>query len=566
MADKSIEKIEKDPSVSVVRDETQGGLYVKPVYTPEDLKDTDYEKNIADPGSYPFTRGLYPEMFRSRLWLKAFLVSFDTPERTNEAFKSYIANGMNDLRLTCDLPTQNGLDPDHPLAIDSMFCGGMASYAINTYERMLDGLPLEKVVYEGGFMNVLDAIYFHGLLVGMIENRGGNIANLFGSDIADPVRSKLVYGDPSWTTEIERRVLVDHIEWCLENTPRWKPVAPNGIDPCQAGMNSVHELGEVIAVGTAVIDDFVKRGHTIDEFGPMVFAMDAESDFFESIAKFRAARRMWAKIAKERFYAKKESTMKLKIGIRTSGLSLQANKPINNAARITIQTLAGVLGGVNSIDACSMDEALGLPSDEARMFTLDMQHILAHEADIPLTADPLGGSYYVESLTNELEQKANEYLEEIEEKGGIFACLESGWLYQQMEKDRLVVQREKANGKRLIIGYNAFNGGGDGMINQAVGQAAYTVPDDTVRNERIAEVKAFRASRDQERLREAIRKLFTDTKTGANISRAVIDGGKAGMTIGEVCGTVRLAYGLHYDPVEMIPTPEYVETALQDLM
>lgn len=554
-------KLDRDEG-GLVRTQTQSGVEVKPVYGPEDIKENDPEKDIAAPGVYPFTRGIYPKMYRDRLWLKAFLVSYDTPESTNAAFKSYIENGMNDLRLTCDLPTQNGLDPDHPLALASMFCGGIASYAINTYETMLDGLPLENTVYEGGFMNVLDAIYFHGLLVAMIENRGGDASKLLGTDIADPIRSKLVYGDPSWPTEVERRVLMDHIEYCLEHTPKWRPIVPNGIDPCQAGMNAVHELGEVIAVCTAVIDDFCKRGHSIDEFGSMVVAMDAESDFFESIAKFRAARRMWAKVAKERFEAQKKSTMALKIGIRTSGLSLQAQKPLNNAARVTIQALAGVLGGVISIDACSIDESVGLPSHEARMFTLDMQHILAHEANIPLTADPLGGSYYVEWLTDKLEAEANEYLRDMEKNGGVYACLESGWLQGVMERDRLLVQREKAEKKRLIVGYNAFEGD-EGPVNQSIADCAYTVPSEKVRQERIAEVKAFRASRDQAAVAEAIRRLYRDTKSGANISRAVIDGGKIGLTIGEVCGVVRLGYGLGYDPVDMIPTPDYVATALR---
>lgn len=560
MSEKTV-KVDKD---SLVREKTQSDIYVKPVFTPEDIKDDSYEEKLGDPGSYPFTRGIYPKMYRDRLWLKAFLVSYDTPESTNEAFKSYIKNGMNDLRLTCDLPTQNGFDPDHPLAIDSMFCGGIASYAMNTYEVMLDGLPLEKTVYEGGFMNVLDAIYFHGLLVAMIENRGGDIRNLYGSDIADPIRSKLVYGDPSWPTEIERRVLQDHIEYCREYTPRWKPVVPNGIDPCQAGMNAVHELGEVIAVCTAIIEDFCARGHHIDEFGPMAVAMDAESDFFETIAKFRAARRMWAKVAKEKFGATKKSTMALKIGIRTSGLSLTAQKPLNNAARVTIQALAGVLGGVNSIDACSIDEACGLPSYEARMFTLDMQHILAHESNVPMAVDPLGGSYYLEWLTDKLEDETDLYLKEVEKRGGIYACLESGWLRSVMEEDRLRVQREKADGSRLIIGMNAYEGE-EGAVNKAIKGSAYTVPTEEVRRERIAEVKAYRASRDQEAVAQAIRRLYTDTKSGANISRAVIDGGKAGLTIGEVCGVVRMAYGLTYDSVDMIPTPDYVEKALKEI-
>lgn len=490
-------KLDRDEG-GLVRTQTQSGVEVKPVYGPEDIKENDPEKDIAAPGVYPFTRGIYPKMYRDRLWLKAFLVSYDTPESTNAAFKSYIENGMNDLRLTCDLPTQNGLDSDHPLALASMFCGGIASYAINTYETMLDGLPLENTVYEGGFMNVLDAIYFHGLLVAMIENRGGDASKLLGTDIADPIRSKLVYGDPSWPTEVERRVLMDHIEYCLEHTPKWRPIVPNGIDPCQAGMNAVHELGEVIAVCTAVIDDFCKRGHSIDEFGSMVVAMDAESDFFESIAKFRAARRMWAKVAKERFEAQKKSTMALKIGIRTSGLSLQAQKPLNNAARVTIQALAGVLGGVNSIDACSIDEAVGLPSHEARMFTLDMQHILAHEANIPLTADPLGGSYYVEWLTDKLEAEANEYLRDMEKNGGVYACLESGWLQGVMERDRLLVQREKAEKKRLIVGYNAFEGD-EGPVNQSIADCAYTVPSE--RSARSASPRLRRSGHPGIRLR-----------------------------------------------------------------
>ncbi|MEA5002517.1 MAG: methylmalonyl-CoA mutase family protein [Christensenella sp.] len=561
MSNKEVE-LNRDAD-GLVREETQGGIYIKPKYTPEDLKDNDYARDIGDPGVYPFTRGIYPKMFRDRLWLKAFLVSYDTPESTNAAFKSYIENGLNDLRLTCDLPTQNGFDPDHPLALSSMFCGGICSYAINTYEIMLEGLPLENTVYEGGFMNVLDAIYFHGLLVAMIENRGGDISKLLGTDIADPIRSKLVYGDPSWPTEVERRVLQDHIEYCLEHTPKWKPVVPNGIDPCQAGMNAVHELGEVLAVATAVLDDFCARGHSIDEFGPMVFAMDAESDVFESIAKFRAARRMWARIAKERFGAKKDSTMKLKIGIRTSGLSLQAQKPLNNAARVTLQTLAGVLGGVNSIDACSIDEAMGLPSHEARMFTMDMQQILVHEANIPLTADPLGGSYYLEALTDQLEVEASAYLHEIEKNGGVFACLESGWLYGIMEEDRLRCQQEKASGKRLIVGNNAYVGE-EGAVNKAIADCVYTVPLEDVRRERIAEVKAFRASRDPEQVAQAVKRLYDDTKSGANISRAVIDGGKVGLTIGEVCGIVRLGYGLSYDSVNMIETPDYIKGALKE--
>ena len=557
-----IVKLDRDGD-KLVRETTQSNIPVKPVYTPQDMADLDYDRDIADPGQYPYTRGIHPQMYRDRLWLKSFIVSYATPEETNGAFRSYIANGLNDLRLLADLPTQTGLDPDHPAAWNSMMCGGVATYAINVYEKMLEGLPMEGVTYELAHSNVLCAIYFHGLIVAIMENKGLDISKLHGNGIGDPIRAKLVYNSPDWSTEINRRVMLDHVQFCLENTPKWRAVAPNGVDPCQGGMNAVHELGEVIAVASSVIEDIGRRGFSIDDYGSMVVALDAESDFFETIAKFRAARRLWARIAKERFGAKSKKAMALKIGIRTSGLSLQKQKPLNNAARVTLQILSCVLGGVNSLDASSIDEAIGLPSYEARMFNLDTQHIISHEANVPLVADPLGGSYYVEWLTSKMEDEVNAYLQDIESRGGIYECLDSGYLNSVMEEDRILQQREKAEKKRLIIGVNSYQGE-EGPINQAVSSCSYKVPTEEIRRERVEEVKAFRAARDAAAVAESIRRLYLDTKSGANVSRAVIDGAKAGLTIGEVCGVVRLGYGLGYDPVEMTPTPEYVAEALKE--
>ncbi len=562
MSKDQITTLDRDEG-GLVRDETQSSIKVKPFYAPKDIEDIDYAVEISDPGAYPYTRGVYPEMYRNRLWLKSFIVSYATPEETNAAFKSYIANGMNDLRLLADLPIQTGLDPDHPASWNSMMCGGVSTYAMPVYEKMLEGLPLEGVTYELAHSNVLCSIYFHGLMAGMMEKRGLDISKLRGNGICDPIRAKLVYASPDWTTEINRRVMVDHIEYCLKETPKWKAVVPNGVDPCQGGMNAVHELAEVIAVGTAIIADLEKKGLTIDDYGSMVFALDAESDFFETICKFRAARRMWAKVAKERFGAKTKQAMQLKIGIRTSGLSLQMQKPLNNASRVTLQILSCVLGGVNSLDASSIDEAIGLPSYEARMFNLDTQHIITHEANIPLVADPLGGSYYVEWMTKKLEDEANAYLAEVEKRGGIYECLDSGWLNSIMEEDRLKVQREKATGKRLIVGVNSFEGE-EGPINCQISNCSYKVPTEEMRADRVKELKEFRASRNVDKLAACMRKLYTDTHTGANVSRAIIEGGKEGMTIGEVCGIVRLAYGLKYDPLEMIDTPDYVKSALKE--
>jgi methylmalonyl-CoA mutase, N-terminal domain len=544
----------------MVRTATQSGIELKSGYGPDDVGHLTYEEDAGDPGQYPFLRGIYPEMYRDRLWLKSFIVSYATAKETNQAFRDYIANGMTDLRLLCDLPTQAGIDPDHPSAWNSMMCGGVATYALPVYEEMLEGLPLGEAVFELAHAGMSSFIYFYGLLVAMMENRGMDIKRLRGNSINDPIRSKLVYGCPDFPTRVDRRICLDHMEFSVHSTPNWRPVAPNGVDPCQGGMDAVRELGGCLAVATAVMEDLRERGIGIDEYGPMVFSLDAESDFFETIAKFRLARKMWARIAREKFGAKTSRAMQLKIGIRTSGLSLTYQKPLNNAARITLQILSCVLGGVNSLDASSMDEAVGLPSPEARIFNLDTQHIITHEANVPLVADPLGGSYYLEWLTGRMEAEANKYLDEIESLGGIFECLESGWLNRVMESCRLRVQREKAEGKRLIVGVNAFRSEEDeeGPINDAIRDVAYRAPTLAMREERIREVKEFKAGRDMGRLGPLAGDLFRATREGRNVQRAVIEAAKAGLTIGECVGVIRLGYGIEYDPFKEIEAPGFI--------
>ncbi|MBW1862204.1 MAG: acyl-CoA mutase large subunit family protein [Deltaproteobacteria bacterium] len=549
----------------IVRTATQSHIELKSYYTPEDCKEISYETDLGDPGEYPFTRGLYPEMYRDRLWLKSFIVSYSTPEETNKAFKQYIANGMTDLRLLADLPTQSGIDPDHPFAWNSMMCGGVATYALNVYETMLQGLTLENAVYELAHSGISNFIYFYSLLVALMENRGLDITQLRGSSINDPVRAKLVYASPDFPTQIARRVCLDHIEYSVRHTPKWRPFAPNGVDPCQAGMDAVKELGGCLAVATAICNDLHERGISVDDYGAMVFSLDAESDFFETIAKFRAARMMWAKIAKEKFGATTKKAMQLKIGIRTSGLSLQSQKPLNNAARVTLQTLSCILGGVNSLDASSIDEAVGLPSYEARVFNLDTQHIITHEANVPLVADPLAGSYYLEWLTKRLEKEVNRYLDEVKARGGIFECLESGWLNEVMEANRLRVQREKAEGKRPIVGVNAFQGDGDeGPINQAIREVAYKAPSTALREQRVREVKEFKEKRNQKELKRSLKEIYRATKDGRNVTRPIIEAAKTGATLGEVTGVIRLGYGIPYDPFEQIDIPPFVRQFAKD--
>ena len=549
----------------MVRTATQSHIELKPYYTSADCEETDYETELGNPGEYPFTRGIYPTMYRDRLWLKSFIVSYSTAEDTNSAFKQYIANGMTDLRLLADLPTQSGIDPDHPFAWNSMMCGGVATYALNVYEKMLQGLPLEDVVYELAHSSISNFIYFYSLLVALMENKGLDVTRLRGNSINDPVRAKLVYASPDFPTHVARRVCLDHIEYSVRHTPKWRPFAPNGVDPCQGGMDAVKELGGCLAVATAIGSDLKERGVSIDDYGVMVFSLDAESDFFETIAKFRAARKMWAKIAKEKLGAKTKKAMQLKIGIRTSGLSLQSQKPLNNASRVTLQILSCILGGVNSLDASSIDEAIGLPSYEARVFNLDTQHIITHEANVPLVADPLAGSYYLEWMTTKVEKEVNKYLQEIKARGGIFECLESGWLNQIMEANRLKVQREKAEGERLVVGVNAFQEEGEeGPINNAIRDVAYKVPSTALREERVQEVKQFKTSRNQKSLGHSLKEIYRSTKEDRNLTRPIIEAVKKGATLGEVTGVIRLGYGLPFDPFKQIDMPSVVRDFVKE--
>lgn len=548
---------------SLVRTETQSGIPVKAVYTPEDIKHLEYEQDLANPGEYPYTRGIYQEMYRNKLWLKSFIVSYTTLEETNKAFRQYIAAGQTALRLLADLPIQSGIDPDHPSSWNSMLCGGCSTYSLETYETMLDGLPLENIDYELAHSSISSPLFFYSLLVAMMEKRGLNIANLRGNAINDPIRAKLVYESPDFPTEINRRVCEDLLEFGVKNTPKWYAFAPNGVDPQQMGMNVFQEVAEVLGVAIAVYGDMIKqRGFKLDDFGGTVFSMDAESDFFETIAKFRAARKMWAKIAKERLGATTPRAMSLRIGIRTSGLSLQAQKPLNNAARVTLQILSCILGGVNSLDASSIDEAVGLPSYEARMFNLDTQHIITHEANVPLTVDPLGGSYYVEWLTSKIEEEAYKLLEEIDGRGGMWECLESGWLKQQAEASRLKVQREKSTGKRLIVGVNAFQGE-EGPINKAVRGTTYKVPSKQARLRAIRAIKQLRKRRDQQRIRDTLKELYQATRGGRNVVRPLIEAAKASATIGEVVGTIRMAYNYNYDPLAEINEPAFISELIR---
>lgn len=543
---------------ALLRTATQSDIPVKKVYKPDDVEGLDYEKDLGDPGEYPFTRGPYPNMYRERLWLKSLIVCYALPEETNRAFKKYIAAGQTGLRVLTDTSTLSGVDPDHPLARYDIMCNGNPTFALTEYETMLDGIPLENIDLESANSTPSGSFFTYIFLASLLEKRGLDLAKLRGTNINDPIHAWIVYGTPEFPVELCRRANQDLIEFGLEHTPRWHPCTPCGYDMRDMGIDSVQEVAFVLGNAIQYYGDAVaNRGLQIDRMRPMVFSMSAESDFFETICKFRAIRRMWARIAKERLGATNPRAMACRIGIRTAGNSIYPQKSINNTARVTLQMLAAVLGGVQSIDPSGIDEPFGLPSEESRIFELDTQHIITHEANIPLTADPLGGSYYVEWLTNQIEERATALLEEIDRRGGMWQCLESGWLKQQFDETTVRIHSEIDSGQRLIIGVNAFRGE-DGPISDLIKESAYKVPPDEKRYGSIERVRALRESRDQHKTTEALLALAQAAREGDNIVRPTIEAAKAYATVGEMIGAMRIGCGYPYDPYGQIEAPDFL--------
>ncbi len=544
---------------ALVRDRTQSNIRIKKLYGPEDIEGLDYEKDLGNPGQVPFTRGTYPDMYRKALWLKSFIVCYATPEETNRAFKQYIAAGQTGLRVLTDTSTLSGVDPDHPLARYDIMCNGNPTFALTEYETMLDGIALEDIDFESANSTPSGSFFTYVYLVSLMEKRGSDISRLRGTNINDPIHAFIVYGTPEFPPKLARKVNLDLIEFGIKNTPKLHPCTPCGYDMRDAGISSIQEMAFVMGNALQYYGDAIKeRGVKFDDFRPMVFSMSSESDFFETIAKFRATRRLWAKIAKERLGATKPRNMACRIGIRTAGNSIYPQKPLNNTARITMQILAAVLGGVQSIDPSGIDETFGLPSEESRIFELDLQHIIAHENNVPLTADPLGGSYYIEWLTNKLEDETVKLLDEIDQVGGMWRCLETGWLQKQFDITTAEIQNEINECKRLIIGANSFKGE-DGEISKKIIEGAYKVPPDDKRFGAIDRVKELREKRDQKKVKERLKELVESVQEGQNILRPTIEATKAYATLGEMVGTIRLANGLPYDPYGRIPMPEFMK-------
>src|SRR5690554_4162449 len=434
---------------------TVSGEVVNPHYTPEDVADIDYETEIGYPGQYPFTRGYQPTMYRGKPWTMRMYAGFATAEESNERYKYLVSQGSTGLSVAFDLPTQIGYDSDHALAEGEVGKVGVAIDSLKDMETLFDGIPLDKVSTSmtiNAPASVLLAMY-----IAVAEKQGVASKELRGTIQNDILKEYIARGTYIFPTEPSMRLITDIFEYCSEEVPKWNTISISGYHIREAGSTAAQEVGFTLADGIAYVDAAIKAGLDVDSFAPRLsFFFNAHNDLLEEVAKFRAARRLWAKIMKDRFGAKNPKSMQLKFHTQTAGCTLTAQQPDNNIVRVTIQTLAAVLGGTQSLHTNSRDEALALPTEEAVMIALRTQQIVAHESGVAETIDPLAGSYYVEYLTNTIEQKALEYIEKIDKLGGAPRAIEKGFIQQEIQNSAYGYQMEVEQGKRIVVGVNKY--------------------------------------------------------------------------------------------------------------
>ena len=546
-------KLAKAYSEGAKSQKTLSGFPVKEVYTPGDLKDLAYEKEIADPGTYPFTRGIHPNMFQGRLWTKREVCGYGTPEDTNKRVKYLIDEGQSGINVINDLPTAMGVDSDHPLANEEAGDVGAPFSSIDDMEGIVKGIPLDMVSMSFNVSTTVSPIVV-AQYIAVAQKRGFDIAKLRGTIQNEPLKGRYCGYSPSTShVDLCMQTAVDIIEFCAKNMPLWYTTNVNMYDLRETGINAAQELAFGFGIAIEYVKETLKRGLDIDAFAPRIaFYCSAHIDLFEEIAKLRAARKMWAKIMKERFNAKNPKSWKFKFGVHTAGCSLVPQQPINNAIRVAYEALAAVLGGVQSLHCCSYDEPIAIPSHESHRLALRTQQILAYETGVASVADPLAGSYYIESLTKQVEEEAIKILDEIDAMGGMIVAIENGWVDGKMEQGAYEYQKSVENKERIVVGVNDFMIPPEEDI-----EANIHRPSSDTSEIRTQTLQRLREKRDNEKVKENIFKLkkVASEKKGTNLMPYIIEAVKNYATTGEILGTIREAFGYSYDPFEVIQSP-----------
>lgn len=521
------------------------GLKHKNLYTPLDLEGFDYEKDLGFPGEYPYTRGVQPTMYRGKLWTMRMYAGFSTAEESNKRYKYLIANGGTGLSCAFDLPTQIGYDSDDKMSAGEVGKVGVAIDSLYDMERLFDGIDLGKVSTSmtiNAPASVLLAMY-----IAVAEKQGVPAAALRGTIQNDILKEYAARGTYIFPVKPSMRLITDIFEYCSVNVPKWNTISISGYHIREAGSTAAQEIAFTIADGIAYIEAALKAGMKIDEFaGRLSFFWNAHNNVLEEVAKFRASRRLWATILKERFHAENPKSMKLRFHTQTAGSMLTAQQPNNNIIRVALQTAAAVMGGTQSLHTNSRDEALALPTTESVTIALRTQQIVAYESGLADVVDPLGGSYYVEAMTNAIEAEAKEYIRKIDEMGGAVEAIDKGYIQKEIQDAAYAWQMSVESGERTIVGVNKFT-----MEEPPV--TGLLKIDASVGEKKKAQLAQDKANRDQAKVAEELAKLEKAAQTPAegpdhvNLMPVILDCVRAYCTEGEICGVLRKVYG-EYKP------------------
>lgn len=517
---------------------TASGGDVERLYTPPPApcdEEARYLERLGFPGEYPFTRGIQPTLYRSRLWTMRQYAGFATAEESNRRFRYLLEQGSTGLSVAFDLPTQIGYDSDDPLACGEVGRVGVAVSTLADMERLFDGIPLDRVS-TSMTINSTAAILL-AMYIAVAKRQGVAATHLSGTIQNDILKEYVARGTYRFPPQPSLRIISDLFAYCADHLPKWNTISISGYHIREAGATAAQEIGFTLADAICYIDTAVRAGLKVDEFAPRIsFFFSAQLDLFEEVAKFRAARRLYAKIMRHRFGAQDPKSMMLKFHTQTSGVTLTAQQPDNNVVRVTLQALAAVLGGTQSLHTNSRDEALSLPTEQSVRLALRTQQILAHESGVAETIDPLGGSYYVEALTDRLEREAEQYIDEIERLGGMVAAIELGYVQRQIEQAAYQQGRAVETGERTVVGVNKF------AEDESPPFDLFAVPEETEMRQ-VEAVRAVKAGRDSERVRGVLAAVEACARSDRNLMPSIVDAVAAYASVGEICAALQSVFG-----------------------
>jgi methylmalonyl-CoA mutase, N-terminal domain len=514
---------------------------VNRLYTPADLTDVDFERDISFPGTFPYTRGIHPTGYRGKLWTMRQFAGFGTPEETNARFKYLMNQGQTGLSVAYDLPALMGYDADSPLSEGEVGKCGVAVSSLADMEILFDGIPLEEVTVSQT-INAPASIFLAMYLV-VAEKQGADWKKISGTLQNDILKEYIAQKEWIYPIRPAMKLVTDTVEFCTNFVPRYNPISVSGYHIREAGSTALQELAFTLRDGIEYVDWGLRAGLDIEQFVPRIsFFFNAHNDFFEEIAKYRAARRIWARVMRERFNAQNERTLQLRFHTQTAGVSLTVQQPLNNIVRVAVQALAGVLGGTNSLHTDAYDEALALPTDRAALIALRTQQIIAEETGVVNTIDPLAGSYMVEAWTKKMEDGALDYFEKIDAMGGMVEAIEKGFPQREIQESAYQYQKAVERSEQVIVGVNKY------QMQDEMSEIATLVINEGVRDSQVERLQQTRDRRDPGAVANTLEKLKQAARNNENTMPATIEAVRAYATLGEICDALRDVYGLYEEP------------------